>query len=424
MLSINKHINMLFVGLVSILFAAPSHCQVLEGLILESLASHPAMSSAQAQGRAAKASLESAAWEFFPTPSVGLERSYVSPSDRAYSGDANVLTLRLQQPLWTGGRLTATKDRAEAGVAMNLAALEEVRLQIALRVVQGYTEWLTAHSKLLALDTSLATHVRLNEQVKRRIAQGLQPESDQTLAQSRLQAVVAEMATLQAQSISALARLAQLTGREVSSEVLARQIAKPYTPEPATPLPSALAVSASIQKSRAQARMQSYLVAERRAELSPEVFLRAERQYGSTAYANTAPENRLFIGLSSRFGAGLSSLSAVDAAQAQYQAALAEVEVQIRSVTEQVNSDKAMAHEYRRRLSALQAARLASAEVAQAHDRQFLSGRKTWLDVMNAARELAQAETQIVEAQATMLALSWRLALYAKGAAEAMLSSK
>ena len=43
---------------------------------------------------------------------------------------------------------------------------------------------------------------------------------------------------------------------------------------------------------------------------------------------------------------------------------------------------------------------------------------------MNAARELAQAETQIVDAQSSGLALSWRLALYAKGTAGVMETSK
>lgn len=391
---------------------------------MASLASHPAITSGQAQERAAQASLERANWEFFPTPSVGLERNYASPTDRSYTGDANVLTLRLQQPLWTGGRLTATKQRAQAGIAMSQAGLEEARLQIALRVVLTYAEWLAAHMKMAALDTSLSTHVRLNQQVGRRIAQGLQPENDQTLVQSRLQAVQADMAALQAQSATSLARLAQLTGRKVDSPALSRHIAKPYAPLITAPLPAALAISSSIQKAKALAQMQSFAVAERRAELSPEVYLRAERQYGSTSFANAAPENRLFIGVSSRFGAGLSSLSNVDAAQAQYQAALADVEVQVRAVSEQVTSDAAMLLDYERRLLALQAAKSASAEVADAYDRQFLSGRKTWLDVMNAARELAQTETQIVDAQSSVLTLSWRLALYTKGTSGVMETSR
>ncbi len=45
----------------------------------------------------------------------------------------------------------------------------------------------------------------------------------------------------------------------------------------------------------------------------------------------------------------------------------------------------------------------AAGEVSTSYDRQFLAGRKSWLDVMNAARELAQTATQLAEVQATQV---------------------
>ncbi len=69
-------------------------------------------------------------------------------------------------------------------------------------------------------------------------------------------------------------------------------------------------------------------VGERQADFSLEIYLRAERQSGNLNFANGAPENRLFVGVSSRFGAGLSGLSNVAAAPSQLMATLAEVHVQ------------------------------------------------------------------------------------------------
>jgi adhesin transport system outer membrane protein len=57
----------------------------------------------------------------------------------------------------------------------------------------------------------------------------------------------------------------------------------------------------------------------------------------------------------------------------------------------------------------------AAGEVSTSYDRQFLAGRKSWLDVMNAARELAQTATQLAEVQATQVVATWRLVIYTSG---------
>ena len=44
---------------------------------------------------------------FWPTPSLSMERVQTQLPDPSYAGAQQVLTLRLQQALWTGGRLTA-----------------------------------------------------------------------------------------------------------------------------------------------------------------------------------------------------------------------------------------------------------------------------------------------------------------------------
>lgn len=119
--------------------------------------------------------------------------------------------------------------------------------------------------------------------------------------------------------------------------------------------------------------------------------------------------------MSSRFGAGLSNQSNLEAAQSQLAAATSEVQVQQRTLGEQLAADHAQAQSVVGRMVSMRAARVAVEEAAASYDRQFLAGRKTWLDVMNAARELAQTETQLAELQATEFLLSWRLQAYTRG---------
>jgi adhesin transport system outer membrane protein len=394
-----------------------STAQVIGPLMIEAIASHPAAQSARQQQAAARAGLAGARWQYWPTPSVTLENARVGGADSAYQGDSTVSVLRLQQPLWNGGRLAAGVDRAEAGVGLGQAAFDEVRLQLALRVVQGYGNWLGAHLKTVANEKSKAVHEGLQARVQRRIAQGLSAESDGVLAVQRLQALVADLALSRSQQAIALAALAQLIGHEPDGVALGAPQALPG-PLPADLselLAQARTASPALQKASAQTRLLAASLAERRAELAPEVYLRLERQHGNASTHVSGGQNRVFIGLSSRFGAGLSNLTSIDAARAQLEAAQADELTQARAVAEQVLSDHALAASAEARLAALQGSLQSAGEVGLAYDRQFLAGRKSWLDVMNAARELTQTEVALADALSAQVVVSWRLALNVRG---------
>ena len=401
--------------------AGSVHAQVLEQLIASALASHPSAQGQRALVQSAEAGVDSARWQFYPTPSVSVETANASAADRLYQGDNRVSTLRLQQPLWTGGRLTAGMDKAAAGLVVSQALLEEVRLQLGLRVVQTYGDWLSAHLKTLANEKSLATHVRLREQVKRRLTEGASAESDLTLAVTRLESISADVTAARAQAEVALARLGQLLGSPVDSALLAQAVAAPRDLANAgrtgvqALLEVALGINPTVAKAQAQARVQEAVIGERRADLMPEVYARIERQYGNYNFPHGEPQNRLFIGLTSRFGAGLSLLSNIDAARTQHAAALAEIEAQSRTVSEQVLADYALGLSAASRIASIQASLRAAEDVSASYDRQFLAGRKSWLDVMNAARELAQTETQLADLQSTQIVVTWRLAAYTRG---------
>ena len=63
----------------------------------------------------------------------------------------------------------------------------------------------------------------------------------------------------------------------------------------------------------------------------------------------------------------------------------------------------------RLRLANAEQARAMSTQVFESYARQFTTGRKTWIDVLNAVREATQSELAVVDARAQMLAASLRL---------------
>jgi adhesin transport system outer membrane protein len=53
--------------------------------------------------------------------------------------------------------------------------------------------------------------------------------------------------------------------------------------------------------------------------------------------------------------------------------------------------------------------------VAQSWDRQYVAGKKSWQEVMNAAREVTQSQVQLIEMEGQASTAAWRFAILTRG---------
>ncbi len=88
---------------------------------------------------------------------------------------------------------------------------------------------------------------------------------------------------------------------------------------------------------------------------------------------------------------------------------------QRRAVKEQVSSDYALHTSLGSRIGSLESSLDIALAVSKAYERQFLAGRKSWLDVMNAARDVVGTEVQLADACTSELVVSWRLHILMNG---------
>ena len=388
----------------------------LPSLIGEALIQHPSLRVQASMQAAAKAGVEGAIWQYWPTPSLALERAITD--DPAYRGDHSVITLRLQQPLWAGGRLSGNLSKANAQTIVAQADFESIRQQLALRVAQSWSDIAAAQGKVIAYEQSRDVHARLLALVERRTREGASAQADIDLARSRIDGIEADLTSAQAQRDTAMGKLGLLVGRVVRLDELGHTTdSRP--PEPAAGqehrLSSAREQSPLIAKARAQVKIAQADVDIAKAALSPEVYLRAERQYGNLYQANQDPQTRLFVGLSTVFGGGLSSLSGIDVARARQRAAQEDIQTQQLAIDEQVLGDITLERSTGMRRSNLERVRLSSNEVYASWERQFLAGRKQWQDLMNAAREQMQNEVQLADTIAAQHLVGWRLSILTQG---------
>ncbi len=415
-------IHKLVLGLALTLWLPAAWSQTLESLLQEVLRAHPAVQSRQATVRARQASVEIAKWQYYPTPTVSSERVSHSANDVGYSADSTVTTLRLQQPLWTGGRLSAQSSKAQADqLAAELGVIES-QDQLAFDFVSAYGDWLGASMKLQAATQAMQTLQSLNEKMARRVEQSVSAQIDQELSLSRLRQQASDIAQFRSQEQTALSRLSRLLGRSINSAAMAGVLVRKLeVPSLQAAEELAQARSPVLARLAAEAQAVQAEIDARSAARYPELYLRMERQYGSYTYADAQPANRVFVGAQFSTGAGLSLQSDIAAANARREGLLSDALSAQRSIGDQVRVELVAQASLQERLEQIEATLNSALSVQQSYDRQFFAGRRSWLDLMNAERERAQVQLQMADLQASLIATGYRIAILAQGAVDVSL---
>jgi adhesin transport system outer membrane protein len=379
---------------------------------------YPPVVAARSQLQSANAELDSANWNFYPTPSLAIERS-----DKKVIGALNQDTrlFRLQQPLWTGGRLSAQVKRAEALQKQASSALQEQRLATAFRWLQLWAEYQGATRKITAYKDAEEKHLEYAQRIERRTQEGFSATSDLELSQSRLASVRSELRQYMASQMQARNRLEQMLGSPLTDARLlqseAGQVVKTFPAFELKSLHQELNLEEVIDK---HPLIQKFLmttevaqadVAMTKSRNVPEIYLRGEMRTGN----QTGTDRILYLGLNSNFGPGLSTISAVTAALSKLDAARNDVSAKRMEIKEVIQADLQTYDSQIERIDQLEKTFRSNNNYLQSSERQFLAGRRSWQEVMNTAREDAQIVVQIAEAQTQIWLAQQRLRILKDG---------
>lgn len=368
----------------------------------------PAVRARQSEVGAAKSEVQAANWQFWPTPSIALQK----PDKSLLAGtDRSVQIFSLKQPLWTGGRLEAGVALASARQQVAEATQQETRRDIALEVIQSYGDASTAKARLQVQEASLAVHKKLLEQIRRRTREGLNVQSDSALAESRRDGVLADLESARAALSTSRDKLRTLVGREVAEKLLMPGTLLPPDTETEDDARQALQSDPSLQRMRAEVRELQALADSSASAFWPELSASVVQRHGDLS----GRSSQVMLGFESKWGGGLSNATALQAAQQRQQAKNDDLDYRTRRITEQIRADHRSWRAALKRAQAFGGALNASQTVYGSWDRQFLAGKKSWQDVMNAAREMAQTEIQLAEAQGAVSVYEWRLAVLSRG---------
>lgn len=369
----------------------------LSDALQATLRNHPAVAGQQAEVAARRYAADGARSQRLPTLSAQAQQ-YADSNRSVLSGDdlSNPAVLRLRQPIWAFGRISSTIAAANAEVSTEQADLLRVRRQlledtaVAYALVRGTGELIDIARR------NVAEHETLLAQIERRVEGQLASSADRHLASTRLTQARASLQRAISERDGALDDLTGLTQTPASAD----------QPVPAALLDfpdSAEAIERAVEQS-AELRLKQQQLGEAEAEVDqartsylPTIYLQADKFYDQPGLRDDNQVSVVFeatldgLGFAARGRRGEAVASRMAANQD-----LAATRVELRREFERLQRQRRLQAE----LIELQSLSLADAEaLVESYQRQYETGTKSWLDLMNIQRELFDQRRELVQAR-------------------------
>ncbi len=381
----------------------PTGIPAILGEVVEiAAATHPTVQQAAAQMRARRSELRGAKWLSYP--SLSVEALAITKGSAASDQNGIAANLTLEQPIWAGGKIAGTIDRARAVWQASSTGVTEASLAIALKATQAYFALALTAKQEQILTSSLEQHRVLLDTIKRRVDQEVSPRADLELAMSRAAQIELDLAAVKGQRATAYNQLMELINYQaIDLGDVPVHRAEYVLPEENTLVQQAHACDPTLEKLRFELAAAEADRKIAKGALFPQLV-------GQVTH-NEFTGTRAGLALRLQTGNGLSQYSAVGTAGARIDAANYQIATAERQLREQIRTDFVAYGAARARLSAGTQATLSSMIVTESYKRQFIAGRRTWLDVMNAVREAMSAELSEADAEVTAMSAASRLYL-------------
>lgn len=318
--------------------------------------------------------------------------------------------LRAQQPLWDGGRIESVISESESQKKVTTYKYYQQQQQVFIAVVTAWQGVMSAKERMHAARSALLRLREFQAQMLRRVEAQASPRIDLELVDARVFQTEVELSsaqTLYANSINRLEQLTGLQGLKLPNRLafdfynapLAQWIRKEIQTQDFELLVvkdnAVLRTQAEVELARARYNTKD-------AEKWPQLFVRVDQPVGKVvSYTDTRMS--AFVGLQYTPNAGFSNLLQAQSLLTRVESTQQLVEATQREVREAFENDREEIFSASQKVTALERAVSGSSAVRESYERQFQGGKKSWLDLLNAVRELTQNEYGLADAKTGLM---------------------
>lgn len=356
------------------------------------------------------------------TAALGRQRwpsmSVTTESNTGNARSAPTKAVQLQQTLWDFGRLSARIAEAEAAADVSAINVHLQQQDLFLQIVNAWQSMQAGRERIKVAEGALGRLKAYKAQMLRRVKAEVSPRIDLELVDARLLQTEVELMAAKTSMQVALTRLEQYTGL---SQLQSRFTTAPPMPNlketvafsnllHETDWHSVASSGPSVAKARAQLKQIQQKLEGKKSEAWPQLYARAYKPLGAST-TGTDNSTTTFIGLSYTPGAGFVTLAEATALGTRVSGAQLSIDTATLEMQQTLQSDHEEYANARLRIGALEKSVEGSDLVLVSYKRQFEAGKKTWIDLLNAVRELAQNEYSLADAKASMMGSMYRLQL-------------
>lgn len=396
----------IILGLTSLSFASEV-CETNSNELMKQLVSnHPSIKMSQEIIKASRQRIDSAFWGFFPTPSVDVS---------AKDGDRYTTVARLDQPIWTGGKLTSQYDMAKSKEEESLNELKETSFYLIenyLTILEKYTQ---ATANIKELNEGLDNLLELKEMLKRRIDSGVSSTSDNELLNARIQQTKSDLILAENRHKVAIMQLELILDRKLTCDINLNRINILHSNKIEDTIDRLLQFHPTIYKTNSQIQTAKYELDNTKASIMPNLSLRGEHRrgdlYNEDYDRDSSNQSVVYLTFTANTKAGLSALSDIEAARLKVNELKFKKQTVEKELVDTVLEDYNNYEIAKDRIRILTRSVSSAKKVLDSYKRLFVAGKKQWLNLVDASRELMNYKVQLANAKTNRDILAYKLAL-------------
>jgi len=369
---------------VSIFNIDEGSCSIkFKDIIKNTLGNHPSIMVSKEMLQSADKSIESAKWGYYPSPSI--DYSYKNQNE-------NSITFRVDQPIWTGGKLDAIYKKANSLKEEANSSLDENRYKIIENNLKTLKSYLQAKNRLKVLDENISDYKLLESMLNRMMNAGVLSQADKNLLDSKISILQTDILVTKSKLKVSKIQFEILTGKKIPCEIefeyksifdeniniekLVKSLSINH--------PSLNLIDSKIKKMIAE-------LDETKSKIWPTLSLRAEHKDGALyKSSDDINENIAYLAISISPGAGLSAKSNIEKSKIEVNKVKYERLSKEKELIDLLMSDYISFIKLKSGIKLLKNDISTAQQIYESNNRLFLSEKKSWLDVVNSLSEVSK----------------------------------
>ncbi len=382
--------------------SAATNTPVVDGLaaaLRATMTHNPMLKGKQAEVEVQQYGVSSAKARRYPT---------LSAQGSNFNDGYDQATLRVEQPIWAFGKIDSAIELAESGVYVEQWHLLDIQRQLLEETAVSYAKIAGIKQRMRVAQSNIGAHQDYYQRIARRQKGQLSSEADMRLAYSRLLQAQTQLQSIQGELSVAQTELQALTQVPVATEVAVDPLLA-QLPSYADVQRLAVEQAANIRLKRQNLQVARLELKTEKLSVLPTIYFSVE----TDLLDNVSGNDDLRAGLtfqSSLEGLGLVARGRVKGAESRLAAAQYDLDSSVIDIRRRVDALMLNRQVQEGLINAQQQVEEAMQQTLASFLRQYETGRKSWLELLNTQRELNTLQLQLAQSRNDWLILSLRVA--------------